>query len=58
MKFLGSATVSSRGQIVIPKKVRELFQIDEGEDLIFAQDDKGLLCILKENQISIIEKED
>lgn len=58
MKFLGSATVSSRGQIVIPKKVRELFQIKEGEDLVFAQDDKGLLYILKEIEISIPEKED
>jgi len=58
MKFLGSATVSSRGQIVIPKKVRELYHIDEGEDLIFAQDDKGLLYITKEIQITIPEKED
>ena len=58
MKFLGSATVSSRGQIVIPKKVRELFQIKEGEDLVFAQDDRGLLYILKEIEISISEKKD
>ncbi|HUT82004.1 MAG TPA: AbrB/MazE/SpoVT family DNA-binding domain-containing protein [Candidatus Bathyarchaeia archaeon] len=58
MKFLGSATVSSRGQIVIPKKVRELFKLEEGEDIIFAQDDKGQLYIIKENQITIQEKEE
>jgi len=56
MKFLGSATVSSRGQIVIPKKVRELMQINEGDDLIFAQNEKGLLCIVKEIQISLPDK--
>lgn len=56
MKFLGSATVSSRGQIVIPKKVRELLQINQGDDLIFAQNEKGLLCIVKEIQISLPDK--
>lgn len=34
-KFLASAKVTSRCQVVIPKKVRQQFGIKEGDVLIF-----------------------
>lgn len=41
--FFGSVTVGDRGQIVIPKKAREVFQIQPGEQLlIFGDEEKGL----------------
>lgn len=32
--FLGSVTISSKGQIVIPQRVRELFDLHTGDQLI------------------------
>lgn len=58
MKFCGSATVSSRGQIVIPKKVREILKIQEGDDIIFAMDEEGYIYVSKEIQIIIPKKEE
>ncbi|MEG0260644.1 MAG: helix-turn-helix domain-containing protein [Lysinibacillus sp.] len=44
--FFGSVTVGERGQIVIPKKARELFHIQPGESLIIVGDeDRGLAII-------------
>lgn len=57
MKFVGSATVSSRGQIVIPKKVREILDIQEGDDIIFAKDAEGYIYISKEILIIIPPKD-
>lgn len=46
MKFLGSAKVTSRGQVVIPKEVREKFKINEGDFVLF-YDKNGRLIIKK-----------
>ena len=46
MKFLGSAKVTSRGQVVIPKEVREKFKINQGDFVLF-HDDDGKLTIKK-----------
>ena len=44
--FFGSVTVGERGQIVIPKKARELFHIQSGESLIIVGDeDRGLAIV-------------
>lgn len=44
--FFGSVTVGERGQIVIPKKARELFQIQPGESLVIVGDeDRGLAIV-------------
>lgn len=41
--FFGSVTVGERGQIVIPKKAREVFKIKPGDQLlIFGDEDKGI----------------
>lgn len=42
----GAATVGERGQIVIPKKARELFHIEPGDSVIIVGDeDRGLAII-------------
>lgn len=44
--FFGATTVSDRGQIVIPKKARELFRIEAGDTLIIVGDeDRGLAIV-------------
>lgn len=44
--FFGSLTVGSRGQIVIPKKAREVFHIQEGDQLLLLGDDERGLALL------------
>lgn len=42
-KYMGSVKVGSKGQIVIPKEVRELFDISPGDTLILLADaQKGI----------------
>ena len=45
-KFLGSAKVTSRGQVVIPKEVRERFKIKKGNFILFYKEN-GKLTIQK-----------
>ncbi len=43
-RVFGTAKVGDRGQIVIPKEARELFQIQSGDTLlIMGEEDKGLI---------------
>lgn len=47
--FFGSVTVGDRGQIVIPKKAREVFQINPGDQLLlFGDEGRGLAIMPKE----------
>lgn len=44
--FFGATTVGERGQIVIPKKAREMFHIEAGDTLIVVGDeDRGLAIV-------------
>lgn len=48
-KFAWSVTVGSKGQIVIPKEARALFQINPGDTLLLLGDtDRGLAIPRKE----------
>ena len=49
-KFYGSVTVSEKGQIALPKEVREILDIKQGDKLlvIVRGDKKGLLLIKAE----------
>ena len=47
--MFGSATVGERGQIVIPKKARDLFQIEAGDTLIVVGDEERGLAIVPQN---------
>lgn len=42
-KFMGTVKVGTKGQIVIPKEVREMFEIQSGDSLIILADkDRGI----------------
>lgn len=42
-KFLSTVRVGDKGQIVIPKEVREMFEIEPGDNLMLLADkDKGI----------------
>lgn len=42
-KFMGSVKVGPKGQIVIPKEVREMFEISPGDTmLLLADSEKGI----------------
>lgn len=46
--FFGTVTVGERGQIVIPKKAREIFRIKAGDQLLmFGDEEKGIGIIPK-----------
>ena len=48
-KYAWSVTVGSKGQIVIPKEAREVFQIHPGDTLLLLGDmDRGLAIPRKE----------
>ncbi|MBR5421437.1 MAG: AbrB/MazE/SpoVT family DNA-binding domain-containing protein [Lachnospiraceae bacterium] len=44
-KYLWTATVGEKGQIVIPKQARELFQIKPGDTLLLMGDEKAGIAI-------------
>ena len=45
--IFGTAKVNARGQIVIPKKARELFGINCGDDLVVLADEAEGIAIIK-----------
>jgi len=49
--FFGSVTVGDRGQIVIPKKAREVFKIESGDKLLILGDEDRGLAIVHERGI-------
>lgn len=44
-KYAWTVTVGEKGQIVIPKQAREVFQIEPGDTLILLGDEKRGLAI-------------
>lgn len=55
--FFGAVTVGERGQIVIPKKARDVFQIKSGDSLMILGDEAqgGIAVIKAEHFMQIIE---
>lgn len=53
--FFGSVTVGERGQIVIPKKAREVFEIEPGDQLLlFGDEEKGIGIIPKRSVFEMV----
>lgn len=50
--FFGVVTLGERGQIVIPKKARDLFKLDAGDKLIIVGDEERGLAIVPENMMN------
>lgn len=49
--FFGATTVGERGQIVIPKKARELFHIEAGDTLVLVGDEERGLAIVPKSYV-------
>lgn len=47
-RALAMATVGSKGQIVIPKYIRDIFQIKSGDRVMILADKKRGIAIVKE----------
>ncbi len=55
--FFGSVVVGERGQIVIPKKARELFDINPGDNLlILGDEDRGIAIVHQRDLINFLGK--
>ena len=50
--FFGVAKMGERGQIVIPKKARDIFHINPGDSLIFLGDEERGLAIVPEQMVN------
>lgn len=50
-KFVGIAKVGEKGQIVIPKEVRDIFDIKPGNSLIVLADAKKGIALVKSEVI-------
>jgi AbrB family looped-hinge helix DNA binding protein len=45
MVKLGGATITSQGQISVPKKIRERLGLQKGAKIVFLEDEKGRVII-------------
>lgn len=45
--LFGTVTVNDKGQIVIPKKAREIMQLGPGDDLVVLADEQSGLALVK-----------
>jgi AbrB family looped-hinge helix DNA binding protein len=50
-RFYGTVKVGERGQIVIPKKAREDYDINAGDSLLVYSDHSKLIKIIKEKLV-------
>lgn len=39
-KYVGTVKIGPKGQIIIPKEVREMFKLDAGDSLVMLADEK------------------
>lgn len=51
MKYIGISKVGEKGQIVIPKEARDMFDIKPGDSLIVLSDKKKGIALLKSEVI-------
>lgn len=55
--LFGTVTVGIRGQIVLPKRAREIFHIQAGDSIVVLGDEaQGLALIKADEMIEFIEK--
>jgi len=50
-KFVGIAKVGEKGQIVIPKEIRDMFDIKPGDSIIVLSDKEKGIALLKADTI-------
>lgn len=54
--IFGTVRVGERGQIVIPKKAREIFSIQPGDTLLIVGDEKRGIAIVKTDTFKAMAK--
>lgn len=50
-RCIGTATIGSKGQIVIPKTIRDMFDLKENEVVVIMADIKKGIAIVKQNEL-------
>lgn len=55
-KYAWTATVGEKGQIVIPKQAREIFNINPGDTVLILGDEKKGMAIPPQNMFTEIMK--
>lgn len=50
-RFAGTVKVGERGQIVIPKEIREMFGIKAGDSLLVLADSRDGIAILQDDDL-------
>jgi AbrB family looped-hinge helix DNA binding protein len=53
-KYAWTVTVGEKGQIVIPKKARELFDINPGDSLVVLADEKQGIAIPPKSMLATL----
>ncbi|CDE39878.1 MAG: AbrB/MazE/SpoVT family DNA-binding domain-containing protein [Bacilli bacterium] len=53
-KYMGISKVGEKGQIVIPKEVRDIFGINPGDSLIVLADSKKGIALVKSDVIEAV----
>ncbi len=53
--LFGMVTVGEKGQIVIPKKARDLYGLEPGDDLMVMGDERGIAMIKANVFLKLIE---
>lgn len=48
--IFGTVSVSSKGQIVIPRRAREIFGIGAGDELVVLGDEKQGIALMKQSE--------
>lgn len=48
MKFLGSSKLYGKNQITVPKEVVTILQVEQGQQILFLQDEHGNVFLTKE----------
>ena len=51
-KYISTVTVGEKGQIVIPKKAREMFEIQPGDTLLLLADVKRGIALTRYDEIN------
>lgn len=52
--FVESAKITSKGQITIPKKIRELLDLNDGDYVVFYYDENKNVKIGNEKNIKVV----
>ena len=50
-KFIASVKVGEKGQIIVPKEAREMFDIGSGDTLLFLGDKKKGIALVKADAV-------